>query len=251
MEELISFGIFLVLMTIGYFSGKSAEKRHYQSILAREREFVNLPAVTLKRTDDERPVAEANLVSGSVVISVDYFKRFVAGLRNFFGGRMGAYESLVDRARREAILRMKEQAKRADIILNMRLETSTMNDGAKNAVSSIEVIAYGTAIKYAAGEPPQAKKSLSAAAARPAPSAVSAAAPSRYKVVFSGEIAPGRELDAVKANVAALYKTPVEKCDHLFSGRPVTIKGDLDAPTAQKYKTAFEKTGAVCRIVPM
>lgn len=247
MEELISFGIFLVLMTIGYFSGKSAEKRHYQSILAREREFVNLPAVTLKRMDDERLVAEANLVSGSVVISVDYFKRFVAGLRNFFGGRMGAYESLVDRARREAILRMKEQAKRADIILNMRLETSTMNDGAKNTVSSIEVIAYGTAVKYAAGEPPRAKKSLSAAAARPAP----AAAPSRYNVVFSGEIAPGRELDAVKANVAALYKTPVEKCAHLFSGRPVTIKGDLDAPTAQKYKTAFEKTGAVCRIVPM
>lgn len=250
MEELISFGIFLVLMTIGYFSGKSAEKRHYQSILAREREFVNLPAVTLKRADDERPVAEAKLVSGSVVISVDYFKRFVAGLRNFFGGRMGAYESLVDRARREAILRMKEQSKRADIILNMRLETSTMNDGAKNTVSSIEVIAYGTAVKYAAGEP-QAKKSLSAAAARPAPADVSAAAPSRYKVVFSGEIAPGQELDAVKANVAALYKTPVEKCAHLFSGRPVTIKGDLDAPTAQKYKTAFEKTGAVCRIVPM
>lgn len=249
MEELISFGIFLVLMTIGYFSGKSAEKRHYQSILAREREFVNLPAVTLKRADDERSVAEANLVSGSVVISVDYFKRFVAGLRNFFGGRMGAYESLVDRARREAILRMKEQAKRADIILNMRLETSTMNDGAKNTVSSIEVIAYGTAVKYAAGEP-QTKKSLSAVS-RPAPTVVSAAAPSRYKVVFSGEIAPGRELDAVKANVAALYKTPVEKCDHLFSGRPVTIKGDLDAPTAQKYKTAFEKTGAVCRIVPM
>ena len=246
MEDLISFGIFLALITIGYFSGKRVEKQHYQSILKREKAFLNLPAVTLRHLDDGRAVAEASLVSGSVVISVDYFKRFVAGLRNFFGGRMGSYESLVDRARREAILRMKEQAKRADIILNMRLETSSINDGAKQAVSSIEVIAYGTAITYASGEPPRPAMSLAAAV-----SPSKAAAPSRFHVVFSGEIAAGQTLAAVKAKIAALYKVPVERCDSMFTGRVVTIKGDLDAQAAQKYKTAFEKTGAICRIEPI
>ena len=67
-------------------------------------------------------IENAELVTGSVVISVDYFKRFVSFLRDIFGGRVGAYESLIDRARREAILRMKENAKGADIILNLKLK---------------------------------------------------------------------------------------------------------------------------------
>ncbi|MCI5128213.1 MAG: hypothetical protein D3907_06860, partial [Candidatus Electrothrix sp. AUS3] len=33
-----------------------------------------------------------------------YFKRIVAGLRNIFGGNVQSYETLVDRARREAVI---------------------------------------------------------------------------------------------------------------------------------------------------
>ena len=43
------------------------------------------------------------LVAGSVVISEDYFKRIVSSLQSLFGGRLRSYESLVDRARREAV----------------------------------------------------------------------------------------------------------------------------------------------------
>jgi uncharacterized protein YbjQ (UPF0145 family) len=57
---------------------------------------------------------------------------------------------LVDRARREAILRMKQQARNlgAGMIINMRLETSTIGRSAnkKKRIGSIEAIAYGTAI---------------------------------------------------------------------------------------------------------
>ncbi len=87
---------------------------------------------------------------GSAVISIDYFKRFLAILRNIFGGRIRSYESLVDRARREAILRMKAEAKKnhADIIINFRMETSTIGRSAnqKGQVGSVEALAYGTAI---------------------------------------------------------------------------------------------------------
>jgi uncharacterized protein YbjQ (UPF0145 family) len=87
-----------------------------------------------------------------VVVSIDYFKRLLAILRNIFGGRVSAYESLVDRARREAILRMKESANKsgADIVVNMRLETATIgyNANQKRHVGSIEAIDYGTAIIY-------------------------------------------------------------------------------------------------------
>ena len=90
------------------------------------------------------------LVSGSVVISIDYFKRFLSSLQFLIGGNVTAYESLLDRGRREAILRMKMQMPEADIILASRIETSTIGGSAnaKNSLGSIEVLAYGTAVRY-------------------------------------------------------------------------------------------------------
>jgi len=249
MEALINLGIFLVLMAAGYIFGKAAEAKHYKSIEMREKALIGLPAVTLKHLDDEVVITDAKLVNGSVVISVDYFKKFLAGLRNLFGGRMSSYESLVDRARREAILRMKEEANGWDMILNMRLATSSMNDGAKGSVSSIEVLAYGTAIKYQAAP---AKKPAPAAATRNTlePPALPDEA-KRYKVTFSGQIAPGQQIETVKTNIAALYKVPVERCASMFTGRVVIVKENLDYDTAQKYHKAFSKTGAICQIEPM
>ena len=74
----------------------------------------------------------------------------LASLRNIFGGKVAAYESLVDRARREAVLRMKEKAPNADIVLNTRIETSTIGRSAnsRRSIGSIEAIAYGTAVSY-------------------------------------------------------------------------------------------------------
>ena len=91
-------------------------------------------------------VQESKLVTGSVVISVDYFKRILAGLRNSFGGPIASYETLVDRARREAILRMKESCPNATQLINLRIETSSITKGAKQQIGSVEVLAYGTAI---------------------------------------------------------------------------------------------------------
>lgn len=142
--------IFLFLVSLGYGAGTFAEKRHYRSILNREKQMLALPVVTGAKGFYSSEILHAELVSGSVVISIDYFKRLLAILRNIFGGKVRSYESLVDRARREAILRMKEQAreKGASIVINMRLETSTIGSSAnaKRQVGSIEAIAYGTAL---------------------------------------------------------------------------------------------------------
>ena len=91
-------------------------------------------------------MVNAELVLGSVVISVDYFKRILAALRNIFGGPVQSYETLVDRARREAVLRMKESCINADQIINLRIETSSISKGGRNTIGSVEVLAYGTAI---------------------------------------------------------------------------------------------------------
>lgn len=142
--------IFLSLILLGYTCGTIAEKRHYKSILRRERELVKLMVVNAEGRFAEGAVREAFLVNGSTVVSNDYFKRLLAILRNIFGGRVKAYESLIDRARREAILRMKEEAhaRGAHMIVNLRLETSTIGRSAnkKKKIGSIETLAYGTAV---------------------------------------------------------------------------------------------------------
>ncbi len=146
MEQII---IFIILAVLGYTAGTVAERKHYKSIEAREHNFLNLPAVTTKKESfKDNEVEKAILVSGNAVISLDYFKRVLAGLRNIFGGELVSYETLIDRARREAILRMKEKAGRANIILNLRIETSSIGQTAnkRNTIGSIEAIAYGTAI---------------------------------------------------------------------------------------------------------
>ncbi len=142
--------LFFLLVVLGYGAGSWAENKHYRSIRKRERQLLEMPVVTAEGSFPPGRVAAAVLVSGSAVISIDYFKRLLAVLRNIFGGRVKSYESLVDRARREAILRMKEQARElgAVMVINLRLETSTIgrNANRKNRVGSVEALAYGTAI---------------------------------------------------------------------------------------------------------
>ncbi len=139
--------VFIALIGLGYFAGSMAERKHYTSIETREEAFIHLPSVTIRKVEEEEKIENAQLVSGSAVISVDYFKRILAGLRTLVGGRVKTYESLLDRARREAILRMKEQDPTADLIINLRLETSSISKGNRQkSVGTIEALAYGTAI---------------------------------------------------------------------------------------------------------
>ncbi len=140
--------IFLVLLACGYGFGRYTEKKHYHSIIAREKELNRIPAIATKILPATSKLYDSNLVAGNVVISVDYFKQLIAVLRNLVGGRVSSYESLVDRARREAILRMKAKAKSqgAEMIFNIKLETSSIYKGRGNSIGSVEVLAYGTAL---------------------------------------------------------------------------------------------------------
>jgi uncharacterized protein YbjQ (UPF0145 family) len=145
---MLDLALFLTLLTAGYFVGRTTENRHYKSILLREKASIRLPAVTGNLLPQEDQIAKSFLVSGSCVVSIDYFKRILAGLRNIMGGRVTAYETLIDRARREAILRMKYEAIGSHIIVNTRVETaSVFSSTNQNGIGSIEVFAYGTAIK--------------------------------------------------------------------------------------------------------
>lgn len=146
MEALV---IWVLLIVTGYVFGRRAEKKHYDSIAGRERALLHVPTTSAKSLLGATPrLARVELAQGSVVISIDYFKRMAAGLRSLVGGRVQSYETLVDRARREAVLRLKESCAGADQIINLRLETSTISAGGGRAIGSVEVLAYGTALYF-------------------------------------------------------------------------------------------------------
>ena len=148
MDALISIGTTFALLILGFVAGRLSERRHFRSIRSREEKFSTVPAVSWKTFDETREVADAAMVTGSVVISVDYYKRFLSSWRCFFGGELRSYAPLLDRARREASLRMKESFPHADAYVNCRMETSSISKGRKKAVGTVEILASSTAIKY-------------------------------------------------------------------------------------------------------
>ena len=133
--------IFLILFSVGWGFGRHIEQKHLSELDEKERQFAHI------RIDTNRFVettAIGQLVSSNVVISHDYFKYVLAAIQNFFGGRLVSYESVVERARREAMVRLKQEAHRmgANQIMGVRLSTTEL--GMQGGM--VEVFAYGTAI---------------------------------------------------------------------------------------------------------
>jgi uncharacterized protein YbjQ (UPF0145 family) len=89
------------------------------------------------------------------VIASDQFKRFLGKWQNFLGGKVGTYERIMDRARREAKLRLLEHAERenCNVVWCFRQETSTIGSGpALRGMVMAEVFVYGTAYRVATAD---------------------------------------------------------------------------------------------------
>lgn len=140
----------LSLLLIAYFTGRFIEKRHFKSLLEREQKYKSLPLISGQWKNQISAGAEVKIFGAGVVIGADYFKSMISGLRALFGGRMLNYESLLDRGRREAILRMTEKAHTwgAEKMVNVRIETAVIgNQSGKRSLPCVEIYAYGTAVK--------------------------------------------------------------------------------------------------------
>lgn len=146
MEQII---VFLVLIGVGYFVGNHRERQHYADIKQREKSTLHVPVMNWGAKQDLPYAHEAEMFVGSVVVANDYFKTIAASLRNLVGGRVTVYETLIDRGRREALLRMKESAIDwgASQVINVRFETSNIASQQNGGMGAIEVMAYGTGIR--------------------------------------------------------------------------------------------------------
>jgi uncharacterized protein YbjQ (UPF0145 family) len=80
---------------------------------------------------------------GSTVRARNVGHDIFAGLKTLIGGEIHEYTKLQAEAREQAMQRMEEDAQKlgADAIINVRLQSSTIMQGAS------EILAYGTAVK--------------------------------------------------------------------------------------------------------
>jgi hypothetical protein len=72
-----------------------------------------------------------------------------------------------------------------------------------------------------------------------------------WKITFEGALFDGHKPEIVKERLASLFQADLAKIEPLFHGDQVTIKSGIDYRTALKFQTAFQRTGAKCRVIQM
>lgn len=140
----------ITLILIGYLFGHINENTHLEKLRKEELELKDIHILSLRNSISNDKITDSRLVKGSVVISIDYYKRIISMIKLIFGGNINSYEILLERARREAIVRLKKDAKGFNHVINLRVETSSVFDsvnGNQGGIGSVEILAYGTAVK--------------------------------------------------------------------------------------------------------
>jgi uncharacterized protein YbjQ (UPF0145 family) len=101
--------------------------------------------LTTTPTIEGRPIAEyRGIVTGEAILGANIFKDLFAGIRDIVGGRSGAYEQELAKARTIAMGEMAQLAEQlgADAIVGVDLDYETVGQG-----SMLMVTASGTAVR--------------------------------------------------------------------------------------------------------
>ncbi len=145
----VSCGLPVILLILGLVVGRTIERRHLARLSEREQELASIPETNLRTVPAGIRAGGGALVTGSVVVASDYLKTFLAKGRNLIGGEVKGFDRLMERARREALCRLLDDARRqhAMLLVNVRFHTSNIGSSRKRKLNPmVEVIAYGTAV---------------------------------------------------------------------------------------------------------
>ena len=146
--NLINFILPLFLIVLAFFSGRIVEFRHFRSLKRREKRLSYMLATNVKRfPGGSEPAKGGKMIVAEVVIATDYVKSILAKLRKILGGELRSYRSLMIRARREALVRMKEKAEAEgyNALCNIRLEFSNIGGGMPIQMAMVAIVANCTA----------------------------------------------------------------------------------------------------------
>jgi len=129
---------------IGWLIATLFERRHNAQMTEREKLLGDIKVTTSKHANVN--AENGVLIYGSVVVAHDFFRTLIIQLRKLIGGNIKPYERLVKRGRREAFIRLREDARLRgfDEVINVRFAGSKVSG---RFLSAVELIAYGTGIK--------------------------------------------------------------------------------------------------------
>ncbi len=102
--------------------------------------------ITTTPSIEGRTITEyLGIVTSQTIIGANFFKDILAGLRDFFGGRSGAYERILDEAKQYAMgeLVHRAQSMGADAVVGIDLDYETVGSHGSMLMVSVS----GTAVK--------------------------------------------------------------------------------------------------------
>ena len=101
--------------------------------------------VTTADVSPGQAVQVLGLVRGNIVTSKNIGRDLMAGMKSIVGGEIVSYTQMTDEARQVAEDRMVTAAQSlgADAVVAMRFASDSIAEG------TIEILAYGTAVKFA------------------------------------------------------------------------------------------------------
>jgi uncharacterized protein YbjQ (UPF0145 family) len=104
--------------------------------------------VTTHNIEGKRVTEYLGLVTGEAILGANIFRDLFAGIRDVVGGRSGAYEEELRKAKQIAIREMVEEAtaRGGNAVLAVDLDYETISMGAGGGM--LMVSASGTAVKY-------------------------------------------------------------------------------------------------------
>lgn len=149
-ELIVPILTFIGLVILGLFFGRLNEKNHLKSLDQREEQTRDFLITDIRRYESPDPSTNSQIVVAEVVIATDYLKTFLASIKKLLGGEVRSYLTLLDRARREAILRIVEQAidNNCNAICNIRIETADITGESKRkGAIAVGIVASGTAYR--------------------------------------------------------------------------------------------------------
>ncbi len=100
---------------------------------------------TTPSVEGKRIVRYLGVVTGETIIGANVFRDFLAGVRDFFGGRSGSYEAVLREAKDTALEEMARQAEvlGANAVVGIDLDYETVGGSG----SMLMVTCSGTAVR--------------------------------------------------------------------------------------------------------
>jgi len=136
--------VFLVAVVVG----RLIESNHLKDLARREQALKGTMVIHTRMRAVSPGMKHQEMMFAEVALGADRFVTWLAMWKQLIGGNLGSLEPVVDRARREALLRIAEQsaAKGYTELANVRFSTASMKVGDRRQKELIlGIFAFGTA----------------------------------------------------------------------------------------------------------